>query len=59
MTHAKLFLTPLTLAILVSGCVAGGNDRVDTPAEIEATTDQDIDGDGTIVQGGIEVGTAG
>lgn len=58
MTHAKLFLAPLTVAALVSGCVGGGNDPVDTIAEIEATTDQDIDGDGLIVQNGVEVGVS-
>lgn len=59
MTYAKLFLAPLSVAVLVSGCVAGANDQVDTSSEIEATTDQDIDGDGTIPQGGVEVGTSG
>lgn len=49
-------LALLLAAAALSGCVAGGNDRVDTAAEIEATTDQDIDGDGTVPQGGVEVG---
>ena len=48
-------LLVLTVAAALSGCVAGGNDRVDTRAEIEATTDQDIDGDGLVSQGGTEV----
>ena len=45
--------------VLLGGCVAGGNAVVDTPAEIEATTDQDIDGDGSIVQSGVETGAPG
>ncbi|MCK0168138.1 hypothetical protein MWU52_11290 [Jannaschia sp. S6380] len=48
-------LTALPLIALTAGCVAGGNDRVDTLSEIEATTDDDIDGDGTVPQGGVEV----
>lgn len=57
-TPIKL-MTALPLALLMTGCVAGGNNRVDTAAEIEATTDQDIDGDGSILQGGVETSTPG
>ncbi|WP_167766911.1 hypothetical protein [Jannaschia formosa] len=57
MTAPLKLLTALPLIALTAGCVAGGNDVVNTPSEIEATTDQDIDSDGTIPQGGIEVGT--
>lgn len=49
----KLF-TALPFALLISGCVAGGNDVVNTPAEIEANSDTDIDGDGTILENGVE-----
>lgn len=55
-------MTPLAALAgiaLLAGCVAGANDVADTPSEIEATLDQDIDGDGTIPQNGVEVGTTG
>ena len=55
MTYLKL-LTALPLMALTTACVQGGNDVVDTQAEIEATTDQDVDGDGSINEGGVEVG---
>ena len=53
------FLAALPLLALAAACVPAGNDRVDTAAEIEATTDQDIDGDGTVPQGGVPVGAPG
>ncbi|MEM9796702.1 MAG: hypothetical protein AAF919_09445 [Pseudomonadota bacterium] len=46
----------VSLVAVLAGCVGGGNDTVDTVSEIEATTDSDIDGDGTVIQGGVEVG---
>jgi hypothetical protein len=49
----------LPFALVLAGCQTGANDQVNTVSEIEATTDQDIDGDGTIPQSGIEVGTSG
>ncbi len=55
-------IRPMTIAsitLLLAGCVAGGNDVVNTPSEVEATLDSDIDGDGTVPQGGVEVGTSG
>ncbi|PWJ22097.1 hypothetical protein [Jannaschia seohaensis] len=52
-------LTALPLITLITGCVAGGNDVVTTPSEIEATTDSDIDGGGTVPQGGVAVGATG
>jgi hypothetical protein len=48
-------LAALLVAPLLGACVAGDNDVVNTPSEIEATLDQDIDGDGTVPQGGFEV----
>ncbi|MDB2407123.1 hypothetical protein N9W17_01145 [Jannaschia sp.] len=59
MTAPLKLLTALPLIALTAGCVAGGNDVVNTPAEIEATTDTDIDGDGTVLQNGVEVGAPG
>ncbi|WP_308916045.1 hypothetical protein [Jannaschia sp. LMIT008] len=40
----KAILT-LPLIAMIAACVPSGNNRVDTPQEIEATTDQDVDGD--------------
>lgn len=59
MPHRIHPLLALPLLAVMAGCVAGGNDRVDTQAEREATLDIDIDGDGTIPQGGAEVGAPG
>ncbi|MBM2575774.1 hypothetical protein JQC91_05595 [Jannaschia sp. Os4] len=60
MTTSLKALLALALAGSLSACVAGGNNRVDTTSEIEATTDQDIDGDGTVPSaGGVEVGVSG
>ena len=58
MTPTQKILAALPLALLISGCVAGGNDVVNTPAEVEATTDSDIDGDGMVMDGGVEVGAS-
>ena len=58
MTATLKTLLALGLVAALSACVAGGNDRVNTTQEIEATTDQDSDGDGTTSQGGVEVGTS-
>jgi hypothetical protein len=52
-------LIALPFALVLAGCQSGMNDQVNTTSEIEATTDQDIDGDGTIPQSGVEVGTSG
>ncbi|SFJ38801.1 hypothetical protein [Jannaschia pohangensis] len=52
-------LAVLPIVVLAAGCVANGDNRVDTEDELEATLDQDIDGDGTVPQSGIEVGTSG
>lgn len=52
-------MTALSLISLAAACVPAMNDRVDTLDEIEATTDQDIDGDGTVPQGGVAVGAPG
>jgi len=56
MTPQIKLLTALPLIALTAGCVGGGDDVVDTQSEIEATTDTDIDSDGTIPQSGMEVG---
>jgi hypothetical protein len=48
-------LATLLLVPALAACVAGGNDVANTQSEIEATLDQDIDGDGTVPQGGVEV----
>ncbi|UWQ18009.1 hypothetical protein [Jannaschia sp. M317] len=58
MTPSFKAMTLIPLTVLVAGCVAGDGDRVDTPTEIEQTLDTDIDGDGTIVQNGVEVAGA-
>lgn len=50
-------MTTLPLIALLAACQTSG--QVDTPAEIEATLDQDIDGDGSVIQSGVEVGTEG
>jgi hypothetical protein len=55
MTPALKLLTALPLVALLSACVGGGA-QVETPDEIEGTLDQDIDNDGSIPDGGIEVG---
>ena len=54
MTTPLKLLTALPIVALMAGCV-GANDPVDTVSEIEATTDSDIDGDGSVPQGGVEV----
>ena len=54
MTTPLKLLTALPIVALMAGCV-GANDPVNTTSEIEATLDSDIDGDGTIPQGGVEV----
>ena len=59
MTNSLKLLIPMTIVALTAGCVASGNNRVDTVSEIEATTDSDIDGDGTVPQGGVAVGAPG
>ncbi|WP_371156356.1 hypothetical protein [Jannaschia sp. 2305UL9-9] len=55
MTNFAKIAAVLPLTILLGACV-GANDPVDTNSELEATLDQDIDQDGTIPQGGVEVG---
>ena len=55
MTGLKPFLA-LPLLALTAACMAGGNDVVNTPSEIEANVDQDIDGDGMIMENGVEMG---
>ena len=55
MTVSLKLLTALSLIALTAGCVAGGNNRVDTPFEVEQTLDSDIDGDG-MINGEIPVG---
>ena len=52
-------LIALPFALVLAGCQGGANDQVNTMSEIEATTDSDIDGDGTVPQGGVEVGSPG
>ncbi len=59
MTLPLKLLTALPLVALAAACVPGGNDVVDTPAEVEATVDQDIDGDGTIMDDGVETAAPG
>ncbi|MGB3408898.1 MAG: hypothetical protein WBA67_15560 [Jannaschia sp.] len=51
MSSLKTIAAIVPVALILGGCV--GNDPVDTTAEIEATTDQDIDGDGLIVDNGV------
>ncbi len=58
MTTPLKLLTALPIVALMAGCVPA-NDPVNTTSEIEATTDSDIDGDGTIPQGGVEVAAEG
>ena len=55
MTHSFKLLTAASLAALVAGCQAGGNDRVDTIGEIEATTDTAIGGQTIPGPGGVQV----
>ena len=54
MTIPAKALPLIMLVAAVSGCVAGGNDRVDTLGEIEDTTGNDVDGDGTVIDNGLE-----
>ncbi|CUH38862.1 hypothetical protein JSE7799_01580 [Jannaschia seosinensis] len=53
-TSSKLLIA-LPLMTLLTACNAAGNDPVDTRNEIEATLDRDIDGDGMVLQSGVEV----
>ena len=53
--HLKLMLAVPLLA-LTAGCMANGGNVASTESEIEATTDSDIDGDGSITEGGTEIG---
>lgn len=55
MANPIKLLTALPFLLLISGCVAGGNNSANTTSEIEATTDQDIDGDGKVLENGVEV----
>jgi hypothetical protein len=57
MTNTLKILTALPLIALLSACMAGGN-TVSSEGELEATLDEDIDGDGTIPgPGGAELAT--
>ncbi|WP_299816442.1 hypothetical protein [uncultured Jannaschia sp.] len=58
MTTPLKLLIALPFVALMAGCV-GANDPVNTVSEIEATTDSDIDGDGTVPQSGVEVAAEG
>ena len=53
--HLKLLIA-LPLIALMAGCVAGGGGGVNSNADLEQTLSDDLDGDGTITDGGIEVG---
>jgi hypothetical protein len=55
MTNPIKILTALSLTALIAGCQAGGNDRVDTVGEIEATTDTAIQGRTVPGPGGAQV----
>lgn len=55
MTVPLKLLTALPLVALMSACVAGGNNTVDSQSDLEASLDSDIDGDGTVPQNGVEV----
>jgi hypothetical protein len=55
MTGTLKALSALPLIALLAACVGGGA-QVETQSEIEATLDEDIDNDGSIPDGGIEVG---
>ncbi|CTQ33366.1 hypothetical protein [Jannaschia rubra] len=52
MTTALKLLTALSLTAIVAGCQAGGDNRVETIGEIEATTDTAIAGDTVPAVGG-------
>ncbi len=55
MTTTLKMLTALSLTVLIAGCQAGGNNRVDTLGEIEATTDTAIQGQTVPGPGGSQV----
>ncbi len=55
MTISIKLLTAVSLAAFVAACQAGGNDRVDTIGEIEATTDSTIQGQTVPGPGGTQV----
>jgi hypothetical protein len=57
MTTPLKIIVALPLIALLAGCVSGADGGINSQSELEDTLDQDIDGDGTIPQGGVEVGT--
>jgi hypothetical protein len=48
MTLPLKLLTALPLVALMAGCVASGDNRVDSVEDIEQVIDDDIDGDGSV-----------
>ncbi|UWQ21672.1 hypothetical protein [Jannaschia sp. W003] len=56
MTRTWKLLVALPVVALLAGCMGTAGS---TDTSLEATLDQDIDGDGTIPQGGVEVGAPG
>ncbi|KIT17642.1 hypothetical protein [Jannaschia aquimarina] len=54
MNNGYKLTAAVPLILLLAACNGAGN-RVDNLQEIEATTDIDVDGDGTITEGAFEV----
>ena len=55
MTRAWIAL--IVLPLVAAACVPTGGSRANTASEIEQTVDGvDLDGDGSVEQGGVEVG---
>ncbi|MEM9796703.1 MAG: hypothetical protein AAF919_09450 [Pseudomonadota bacterium] len=57
MTPIWKLLLALPIVATVSGCIGAGGGGATSAEDIEATVDGvDLDGDGSVVQGGAEVG---